>query len=287
MLKFIILLISLIIFPTFSHALSDAEYKEMIANYPDYKRADAELGRHWKKIFKPLKGEKRKILLEDQREWVRSKRDEIAREFMEAGLSKAKAYERATIRRIHELDALIYNLFHEDQPKSDDFYFAETDYPEYFKEKGSKPQNVTPSKPKSPQVSKQDTNQPSGEAPQSKPTHKSEPESGTLPLKLKASAAIHEAESNFQSFEAKYKNKILTIQGVIAGMDEDNGTYILKVNTSEDSDSRKNIICKIDNKFEDAIFTLNIGDEISVSGLYDGSKTNKGIFVLTNCSIEM
>ncbi len=91
-------------------ALSDAEYKELKESSSGFRDADRELGSIWKRIMKIAKGEKRRSLLEEQRYWINEERDEWANEFIEVGLGRAFAYERATIRRVHELEVEEYNL---------------------------------------------------------------------------------------------------------------------------------------------------------------------------------
>ena len=91
-------------------ALSDAEYRELKESSPGFRDADRQLGGIWKRVMKLAKGQSRKDLLEAQRCWINAERDEWAAEFMEAGLGRAFAYERATIRRIHQLEADEHNL---------------------------------------------------------------------------------------------------------------------------------------------------------------------------------
>ncbi|MBQ1419817.1 MAG: hypothetical protein IIZ02_00120, partial [Desulfovibrio sp.] len=72
----------------------------------------------------------------DQREWVSWGRDESAREFMATGLGRTSSYTRATIKRVHQLQAVEHNLklSPRDQErgrsvKADSFYETEEDDP--------------------------------------------------------------------------------------------------------------------------------------------------------------
>ena len=121
-------------------ALSEAEYREMRAESNEFRQADRELGAIWKRIMKLAKGEHRRSLLADQREWVSYGRDESAQEFMDVGLGRTFSYTRATIKRVHQLQAVEHNLMlsPRDQAagrgvKADSFYETEEDDPEFYK----------------------------------------------------------------------------------------------------------------------------------------------------------
>lgn len=92
--------------PTFSreaHALSDRDYKELLL-YPPFRQADEELAAVWKDASRDFRANgDGEFFLQQQREWIRSVRDEEARAFMNAGVSKEDAYTRAVRRRINQL----------------------------------------------------------------------------------------------------------------------------------------------------------------------------------------
>ena len=120
-------------------ALSDAEYRQMRSSSPEFKQADRELGAIWKRIMKLAKGADRQNLLEDQRVWVSWGRDESAQAFMDAGLGRTFSYTRATIKRVHQLQAVEHNLMlsPRDQAagrgvKDDIFYETEEDDPSFY-----------------------------------------------------------------------------------------------------------------------------------------------------------
>ena len=111
----------------------------MRSSSPEFKQADRELGALWKRIMKLARGSHRQNLLEDQREWVSWGRDESAREFMAAGLGRTSSYTRATIKRVHQLQAAEHNLklSPRDQErgrdvKADSFYETEEDAPSSY-----------------------------------------------------------------------------------------------------------------------------------------------------------
>ena len=120
------------------HALSNAEYEKLIIESHEFRDADKKLSALWKQIRGKLDDDSKTYFINMQRKWVRSGRDESAREFMNVGLSKNAAYTRATIRRIHELQAVWHNLnLTKDEQenglaKDDEFFCTEEDYPEYY-----------------------------------------------------------------------------------------------------------------------------------------------------------
>ena len=109
-------------------ALSNADYEKLLKTSPIVKKADAQLNDIWKHVFKPLSGDYRKQILNDQRNWIKYERDNDAQEFMQSGMSKEKAYEKAIEKRINRLRVIEYNskLSEEDTAagriRADDFY---------------------------------------------------------------------------------------------------------------------------------------------------------------------
>jgi uncharacterized protein YecT (DUF1311 family) len=125
-----IIISSMMIFFSIStaFALSTADYEKLLKTSPVIKKADAELNDIWKRVFKPLTGDYRKQILNDQRNWVKFERESDAQEFMQSGMSKEKAYEQAIKKRINRLRVVEYNsnLSEEDaaagRARADDFY---------------------------------------------------------------------------------------------------------------------------------------------------------------------
>lgn len=117
--------------PACCWALSEKEYKEMLASSPHFRDADKELAKTWTTVNKNIKGDDKKWLLEDQRNWIKSERDEDARELMERGFTKECAYAWAVKRRIGILRVFEYNanLSQEDKDagrvRADDYYYNE------------------------------------------------------------------------------------------------------------------------------------------------------------------
>ncbi len=87
--------------------------------------------------MKKAKGTYKQSLLQDQRDWVNYGRDEEARKFMDVGLGKAFSYTRATIKRIHELQVVEYNMNlspnEYGRAKADTAFLTEEDDPEYYR----------------------------------------------------------------------------------------------------------------------------------------------------------
>ena len=87
------------------YALSDAEYKELLKD-PDFRFEDALLGKVWKRVYGSLRAEKKKILLADQRDWLKNRRDACAEDYMNQGESKVQAYILAVNSRSYALQMI-------------------------------------------------------------------------------------------------------------------------------------------------------------------------------------
>lgn len=87
---------------TGSYALSDAEYKELLKD-PKFKAADKELSATWKEVYGSLSEDKKQQLLKEQREWLKSGRDEAAKAYMAQGHNKAIAYQIAVYDRVEKI----------------------------------------------------------------------------------------------------------------------------------------------------------------------------------------
>ena len=83
-------------------ALSDSEYSRMMRN-ADFAKADQELNSTWKRVSKVLSGSALETLKSDQREWIRTGRDDEASNFMDKGFSRVEAYTAATYKMVHQL----------------------------------------------------------------------------------------------------------------------------------------------------------------------------------------
>ena len=91
-----------------SFALSDAEYTEMYRTSPYFKAADDELTQTWKQTTQELSPKDKKSLLQEQRQWLRSERDEEAHALMRQGIRKDCAYAKAIKSRIASLRYAAY-----------------------------------------------------------------------------------------------------------------------------------------------------------------------------------
>lgn len=83
-------------------ALTDSEYRVMM-KYTDFARADRRLNDIWKRVSRTLSGSVLEQLKEEQREWLRTTRDNEADNLINEGFSRAEAYTEATKKRVHEL----------------------------------------------------------------------------------------------------------------------------------------------------------------------------------------
>lgn len=116
-------------------ALSDAEYTQMYRASPYFRAADDALTQTWKETTRQLSPKDKKYLLQEQRQWLRSERDEEAQSLMRQGIRKDCAYAQAIRSRIASLRAFAYNsaLSQEDKDagriKADSFFEDETELP--------------------------------------------------------------------------------------------------------------------------------------------------------------
>ena len=87
------------------YALSDAEYRELLKD-PDFRFEDALLGKVWKRVYGSLSAADKKILLADQRDWLKNRRDACAADYMRQGMDKVHAYCWAVNVRTHALQMI-------------------------------------------------------------------------------------------------------------------------------------------------------------------------------------
>ncbi|MBR0316281.1 MAG: DUF1311 domain-containing protein [Synergistaceae bacterium] len=84
-------------------ALSDAEYNKMKKNSKEFARADKNLTQVWNRLRKQLPAKDFEKLKKSQRSWIKSGRDENAKEYINEGYSRVEAYTIATKDRVIEL----------------------------------------------------------------------------------------------------------------------------------------------------------------------------------------
>ena len=104
---FFLLLAIMIYFLSFgtSFALSDEDYLRMKRDNPEYARAEQNLTRVWNELKSSMPKDKYYILLQEQRDWIRSERDAFAAGYMKQGYSRVEAYTMATNDRADYLPA--------------------------------------------------------------------------------------------------------------------------------------------------------------------------------------
>ncbi|MBQ7608140.1 MAG: hypothetical protein IJU76_09255 [Desulfovibrionaceae bacterium] len=133
-------ILSNILFAQSSFALSDQEYTNLLRTSVEFKIMDQVLGKDWKELMQLTKRDKQyqESLRADQRNWVKSERDRIAKEFMNYGISRDLAYAKAALARVNELAVPLYNarLSRQDQErgvgKADGAFAADQDDPYYY-----------------------------------------------------------------------------------------------------------------------------------------------------------
>lgn len=93
--KFLVIVVCLF-FTNTAFALSDAEYLQMKKNSPEYARAEAKLQNLWNGLKNSMPRSAYRLLLDEQREWIRRRRDKAANEYIQRGYSRIEAYTMAT-----------------------------------------------------------------------------------------------------------------------------------------------------------------------------------------------
>lgn len=96
------------LFAVDANALTEQEYQNL-TEVPHFKQADRDLSKAWNDVYSKLSGEYKKMVLSDQRKWVKNGRDRIAEEIMKDGVSFEEAYTIATYLRIGNLYVIEYN----------------------------------------------------------------------------------------------------------------------------------------------------------------------------------
>lgn len=88
-------------------ALSDADYKKMMRD-KTFANADKALNTAWKEAKQSLSKDAFEALKKGQQAWVKSGRDNRAKELMNEGLSKTAAYAQATNERAADIAQLVH-----------------------------------------------------------------------------------------------------------------------------------------------------------------------------------
>lgn len=96
-----------LVFTVPAFALSDAEYLRMKKSSADFAEADKFLSDAYNNVKNAMPRSEFASIKEEQREWIKSGRDEAARALMNEGYSKIEAYTKATEERGEEL----YHIF--------------------------------------------------------------------------------------------------------------------------------------------------------------------------------
>ena len=90
-------------------ALSDSEYKKFMKN-AGFAAADKELTKAYNEAKKSMSKEDFAELRDDQREWVKSGRDEEAQYLIEDGVSRIEAYAQVTFARAQEIREAMFDI---------------------------------------------------------------------------------------------------------------------------------------------------------------------------------
>lgn len=98
------ILVFLFLFCVPAFALSDAEYLKWKKNSAEFREADELMSESYNSCKQILPKSKFKVIQQEQREWIKSGRDERAEEIMEnEGCSRLEAYIKATEERDDDL----------------------------------------------------------------------------------------------------------------------------------------------------------------------------------------
>ena len=86
--------------------LSDKEYKQMMKSSKAFREADKFMNDSYKECRQTLPRSEFERIKEEQREWIKSGRDEEAQSFIDDGMKRAEAYAKVTEMRAHDLHHL-------------------------------------------------------------------------------------------------------------------------------------------------------------------------------------
>ena len=96
-------LVMLLASPAF--ALSDSDYLKYKKNAKFY-QADKKLTQVWNSLKKSMQPKHFAELQQNQRYWIKTGRDEVARAYIKKGYSRVEAYTQATLDRVEALPGL-------------------------------------------------------------------------------------------------------------------------------------------------------------------------------------
>lgn len=102
---------------------------------------------------------------------------------------------------------------------------------------------------------------------------------------LSAPDVVKALEENRMKFDLQHKNKEVTINGVVAKIEEKKGKYILSLSNGEQIPNPFKLIeCTFDKP--DELLELKTGDTVSVSGTYKGKQNFElGSMTLFKCKL--
>ena len=98
-------------------ALSDSEYQKLLAQSASFREADQALQGAWGEAKSNLTSREFRALSARQKEWLRSGRDAAARERMDKGVPKDRAYGEATMDQVVFINGEISRSFLRKNPK--------------------------------------------------------------------------------------------------------------------------------------------------------------------------
>lgn len=262
--------------PGLSWALGDPEYRRMLETSAAFKAADQELSQRWKTLMGELKGDEKKRIRADQREWLKNEVDAQAQEYMAQGLGKAEAYAKVYHRRANVLRAIYENsLLPPDRPgsaKADDFYNDDEDA-ERIQEKADK-------------ALVEDALTANKDA-QETASVGSDDEMATIIPVISAYEAVRKAKADRSRFESDFKGMRIAISGKVASVSEKDGKYIVDISGSPDGDPFVFISCAFNPSAKKAVSPLKKGDKVTIAGDYEGEQSfDMAIINLVNCELE-
>ena len=100
-----------------AYALSDKDYTRMKRESSVFREADRKLGAVWHRIEDEITKPARsvfEILKSEQRDWIKSGRDRVAKKYMNDGFDDYNAYAIATYERIGYLEGWEAVMFSDD-----------------------------------------------------------------------------------------------------------------------------------------------------------------------------
>ena len=99
----VILTLITLILASSAFGLSDKEYTQMMKSSRAFREADKFLNECYKECKQTLPRSEFKRVDEEQREWIKSGRDESAQDFIDDGMTRTEAYTKVTEMRAYDL----------------------------------------------------------------------------------------------------------------------------------------------------------------------------------------